>query len=95
MAGVLAGFAVIWIIILVGAVVSRAGILGDAGQRSLSAFSFWVASPCLLFLTVSGADVSQIFSAPLLVALVSAWATASLWWGFAFARRALRRRARQ
>ncbi|MDH5151410.1 AEC family transporter [Kocuria palustris] len=92
MAGVLAGFAVIWIIILVGAVVSRAGILGDAGQRSLSAFSFWVASPCLLFLTVSGADVSQIFSAPLLVALVSAWATASLWWGFAFARRALRRR---
>lgn len=92
MAGVLAGFAVIWIIILVGAVVSRAGILGDAGQHSLSAFSFWVASPCLLFLTVSGADVSQIFSAPLLVALVSAWATASLWWGFAFARRALRRR---
>lgn len=92
MAGVLAGFAVIWIIILVGAVVSRAGVLGDAGQRSLSAFSFWVASPCLLFLTVSGADVSQIFSAPLLVALVSAWATASLWWGFAFARRSLRRR---
>ena len=95
MAGVLAGFAVIWIIILVGAIVSRAGILGDAGQRSLSAFSFWVASPCLLFLTVSGADVSQIFSAPLLVALVSAWATASLWWGFAFARRSLHRRAQR
>ncbi|WP_144791080.1 AEC family transporter [Kocuria palustris] len=93
MAGVLAGFAVIWIIILVGAAVSRTGVLGEAGQRSLSAFSFWVASPCLLFLTVSGADVSQIFSAPLLVALVSAWATAALWWGFVAVRHRLRRRS--
>lgn len=92
MGGVLAGFAVIWIIILVGSLVGRAGILGEAGQRSLSAFSFWVASPCLLFLTVSEADVSQIFSAPLLVALSSAWATALLWWGFVAVRGGLRRR---
>lgn len=95
MAGVLAGFAVIWAVILVGTLVSRAGILGDAGQRSLSAFAFWVASPCLLFLTVSEADVGQIFSAPLLVALVSAWATAMTWWGFVGLRGVLARRARR
>lgn len=95
MAGVLAGFAVVWAVILVGTLVGKLGVLGDAGQRSLSAFAFWVASPCLLFLTVSEADVAQIFSAPLLVALVSAWATAMAWWGFVSLRRALARRTRR
>lgn len=80
MAGVLAGFAVIWIIILVGSLVGRAGVLGDGAQRTLSQFSFWVASPCLLFLTVSEAEIAVILSAPLAVAMISAWATLALWW---------------
>lgn len=80
MAGVLAGFAVIWSIILVGTLVGRSGVLGDGAQRTLSQFAFWVASPCLLFLTVSEAQIAVILSAPLMVAMVSAWATAGLWW---------------
>lgn len=80
MAGVLAGFAVIWSIILVGVLVGRCGVLGDGAQRTLSQFAFWVASPCLLFLTVSQAQIAVILSAPLVVAMVSAWATAVLWW---------------
>lgn len=80
MAGVLAGFAVTWSIILVGTLVGRSGVLGDGAQRTLSQFAFWVASPCLLFLTVSEAQIAVILSAPLVVAMVSAWATAALWW---------------
>lgn len=80
MAGVLAGFAVIWCIILVGSLVGRTGVLGEGAQRTLSQFAFWVASPCLLFLTVSEADIAAILSAPLVVAMVSAWSTAALWW---------------
>lgn len=80
MAGVLAGFAVIWSIILVGVLVGRSGVLGEGAQRTLSQFAFWVASPCLLFLTVSEAEIAVILSAPLVVAMVSAWATVALWW---------------
>ncbi|ROZ65638.1 AEC family transporter [Kocuria soli] len=93
MAGVLAGFAVIWTIILVGALVGRAGVLGEGGQRTISQFAFWVASPCLLFLTVSEADIAVILSAPLAVAMLSAWGTAALWWGLYGTYRRVRRRA--
>lgn len=79
MAGVLAGFSIIWTIIAVGILMGRTGILGDGAQRTLSQFSFWVASPCLLFLVVSATPTSTIFSAPLIVALISAWATAVIW----------------
>ncbi|MDO5618620.1 AEC family transporter [Kocuria sp.] len=81
MAGVLAGFAVIWTIILVGTLVARTGVLGDSAQRVLSQFAFWVASPCLLFLTVSEAEIAVILSIPLVVAAVAAWSTVALWWG--------------
>ncbi|KAA9395363.1 AEC family transporter [Kocuria coralli] len=92
MAGVLAGFAVIWTIILVGSLVGRSGVLGEGSQRTLSQFSFWVASPCLLFLTVAEADIAVILSAPLAVALMSAWSTVALWWALQWGYSALRRR---
>ena len=72
MLGVLAGFFVVWCIILVGMFVGRRGILGENARSVLSALTFFVASPALLFDTLSKANVRDIFAAPLLVAAVGA-----------------------
>lgn len=78
MLGVLAGFFVVWCIILVGMFVGRRGILGDNARQVLSALTFFVASPALLFETLSKARLHEVFAAPLLVAAVGAIATAAL-----------------
>ncbi|BCW68648.1 permease [Arthrobacter sp. NicSoilB4] len=78
MLGVLAGFFVVWCIILVGMFVGRRGILGENARSVLSSLTFFVASPALLFDTLSKANVHAIFAAPLLVAAVGAIATAGL-----------------
>ena len=78
MLGVLAGFFVVWCIILVGMFVGRRGILGENARSVLSALTFFVASPALLFDTLSKAKVHDVFAAPLLVAAVGAVATAAL-----------------
>lgn len=78
MLGVLAGFFVVWCIILVGMFVGRRGILGDNARQVLSALTFFVASPALLFETLSKARLHDVFAAPLLVAAVGAVATALL-----------------
>ncbi|HEX9226197.1 MAG TPA: AEC family transporter [Arthrobacter sp.] len=78
MLGVLAGFFVVWCIILVGMLVGRRGILGENARSVLSALTFFVASPALLFDTLSKANVHDVFAAPLLVAAVGAIATAAL-----------------
>lgn len=78
MLGVLAGFFVVWSIILVGMFVGRRGILGDNARQVLSGLTFFVASPALLFETLSKARLHDIFAAPLLVAGVGAIATAAI-----------------
>ena len=78
MLGVLAGFFVVWCIILVGMFVGRRGILGENARQVLSALTFFVASPALLFETLSKARLHDVFAAPLLVAAVGAVATAAL-----------------
>ncbi|KUM32565.1 AEC family transporter [Arthrobacter sp. EPSL27] len=78
MLGVLAGFFVVWCIILVGMFVGRRGILGENARSVLSALTFFVASPALLFETLSKANVRDVFAAPLLVAAVGAIATAAI-----------------
>jgi predicted permease len=79
--GVLAGFFVVWCIILVGMFVGRRGILGENARSVLSALTFFVASPALLFDTLSKANVHEIFAAPLLVSAVGAVTTAALFFG--------------
>jgi malonate transporter len=79
--GVLAGFFVVWCIILVGMFVGRRGILGENARSVLSALTFFVASPALLFDTLSKANVNDIFAAPLLVSAVGAVTTAALFFG--------------
>lgn len=78
MLGVLAGFFVVWSIILVGMFVGRKGILGDNARQVLSGLTFFVASPALLFETLSKARFQDVFAAPLLVAAVGAAATAAI-----------------
>lgn len=76
MLDVLAGFFVVWAIILVGMFVGRINILGPGARSVLSALTFFVASPALLFETLSNAELQQIFATPLLVTAVAAVATA-------------------
>ncbi len=71
MLGVLAGFFVVWAIILVGMFVGRQKILGENARQVLSALTFFVASPALLFETLSKAKLHDVFAAPLLVTAVA------------------------
>jgi malonate transporter len=76
--GVLAGFFVVWFIILVGMFVGRRKVLGENARSVLSALTFFVASPALLFETLSKAKLHDVFAAPLLVTAVGAAVTAAL-----------------
>lgn len=78
MIGVLSGFFVVWAIILVGMFVGRRGILGDNARSVLSSLTFFVASPALLFETLSKANLHDVFAAPLLVTAVGAVITGLL-----------------
>jgi predicted permease len=81
--GVIAGFSVVWVVILTGFAVGRANVLGPEGSRALSRLAFFVASPCLLLETLSRADLAVIFSDTLIVAAVSAVVTAIVFLLFA------------
>jgi malonate transporter len=81
--GVLAGFFVVWCIILVGWFVGRQKVLGDNARPVLSSLTFFVASPALLFETLSKARLQEVFAAPLLVTAVAAIATALLFFTIA------------
>ncbi|WP_026531366.1 AEC family transporter [Haematomicrobium sanguinis] len=76
---VLAGFSVVWVIIGIGFVVGRMRLLGDNAATVLSRMAFFVANPALLFVTISQANVREVFGAPLLVAAVSAFVTAGVY----------------
>ena len=89
MLGVLAGFFVVWCIILVGWFVGRQRILGDNARPVLSGLTFFVASPALLFETLSKARLQEVFAEPLLVTAVAAITTAAIF--FAIARFWLKR----
>lgn len=85
----LAGFFVVWCIILVGWFVGRQRILGDNARPVLSGLTFFVASPALLFETLSKAHLQEVFAEPLLVTAVAAITTAAIF--FALARFWLKR----
>ncbi|MDQ0676635.1 malonate transporter [Arthrobacter pascens] len=78
MLGVLAGFFVVWCIILVGWFVGRRRILGENARQVLSSLTFFVASPALLFETLSKARLQEVFAEPLLVTAVAAITSATV-----------------
>ncbi|MBK1783155.1 AEC family transporter [Prauserella cavernicola] len=67
MNGVVQGFLVIGVVVLVGYVVGRTGVLGPHATQVLSRTAFFVASPALLFTTLAHADVGAVFSEDLVV----------------------------
>lgn len=72
MAQVLSGFFIIWLIIAVGYGVGKAGVLGPNAQPVLSRVAFFVASPALLFNTLSSSDVFLVLGPQLWIATISA-----------------------
>lgn len=89
MAGVLIGFAIIGAVILIGYVVGRIDLLGPQGHRVLSQLVFFVLTPCLLFTTISKADVHVLFSPILIVSTLAALTAAAI--SFVVLRLVLRR----
>lgn len=71
MGNVLVGFAIIGIIIALGAVLARVGFLGDRDRLTLSRLTFTVASPALLFDILSKADLADVFSVNLAATVIS------------------------
>jgi len=69
--GVVDGFVVIGIVIVVGYLLGRSGLLGPGSVEVLSRLAFFVASPALLFVTLAQADVRAVFSEALVVTAVS------------------------
>ena len=83
MSGVLVGFAIIGVVILIGYVVGRAGVLGDHAPFVLSRIVFFVLSPALLFTVLADADIHQLFSSMLAVSAISAVLACLLFAGIA------------
>jgi malonate transporter and related proteins len=77
--GVLEGFLVIAVVVAVGLLVGRLGLLPDAATEVLSRTAFFVASPALLFVTLLRADVARVLSAGLVVTALAALAVCLLY----------------
>ena len=80
MTGVLEGFSIIWVVIAVGYLVGRTGVLGDQGRNVLSRVTFFVASPALLFTTLAESDPVSVLGPLLWVAALSAALTAAIYY---------------
>lgn len=78
MSEVLAGFAIVWVIIAVGFGLGRSEVLGAEARVVLSRTAFFVGSPALLFVTLSRADVLTVLGPQLWVAALSALLAAGL-----------------
>lgn len=77
MDGVFAGFATIGIIIGLGILLAQLKVIDAAGQRTLSALAFYVASPALLVTVLEDSDLGAVFSGNL-IATVAAVLVAGL-----------------
>ena len=90
MLAVLQAFTVIAVIIAVGAVVGRTGVLGDNARMVLNRVAFHVGVPALLLLSLAESTPAQVFSLPLLVSVIATLVVFGLYFVIA----ALRRRPR-
>ncbi len=72
MTGVLSGVALVAVVIGVGYLLGRTGVLGAGADAVLARLAFFVATPALLFTTLAGADLSVVFSTSALVSVVVA-----------------------
>ncbi|MTD15264.1 AEC family transporter [Nakamurella sp. YIM 132087] len=79
MSGVITGFAIIAVVIGVGYVTRRTGLLGPQVGPALNRVAFYIAVPALLFMVLGRADIRLLFSSFLLVNLLSAVLAAVLY----------------
>ena len=79
MQGVLAGFAAIGAIIGLGILLAHVGVLGADSQLLLTRLVFFVATPALLFQTLSTAPVGEILTSGLAAAALSFVGTAAVY----------------
>ncbi|WP_315525552.1 AEC family transporter [Corynebacterium durum] len=80
MTGVIIGFAIIFSIVLVGYILAKTGIIASGSERLvLNRIAFYSATPALVFMVVSKADVATLLSPVVAVAALSALATAGVY----------------
>ncbi|MEO6414264.1 MAG: AEC family transporter, partial [Pedococcus sp.] len=79
MQGVFTGFATIAVVIGVGALLAHLRIVDLGAQQILSRIAFFVASPALMVITLSRADVHQVLSANLLASIAGVVVTAGIY----------------
>lgn len=72
MGEVISGFSIIWIIIFAGYIAGKLGALSPSSRSALSRVVLTVASPCLLFVTISEAEFADVMGAQFGVAALSA-----------------------
>ncbi|KAB8196706.1 AEC family transporter [Nonomuraea phyllanthi] len=77
MSGVVAAFAALVSVAVIGYLIGTVGLLRASDELVLSRLAFFVATPALMFVTVSRADLATIFS-PVLLTQVVAVACAQL-----------------
>lgn len=68
---VLTGFATIWIVVGAGWLLAQLRIINEAAQEVLVRVAFYAAMPCLLFVTLSQADLQRIFSTNVIVSILA------------------------
>ncbi|MFH5821809.1 AEC family transporter [Georgenia sp. AZ-5] len=73
MGAVLTGFASLAVVIALGYLLARSGVLGPGADVVLSKLTFFAATPALMFLTVARADVADVFSLGALVSVLTAF----------------------
>lgn len=59
------------LVIFVGWLARRTGVLPDGTEKVLTNLVYWIAAPGLLFSTISGTDIHSVVGAPLQVAALS------------------------
>ncbi len=72
MIGVITGFAVIAVIIIVGWVIARIGLLGERADHVLSRLSYFVLTPALLLTVLAQSEPGVLFSALVPISMIAA-----------------------
>lgn len=78
MGSVLSGFTVVWLVIVAGFLLGRTGVVSRDARMDLSRVAFFVASPCLLFTTVSDASIGEVLGPQFAIAAISAFTVVAL-----------------
>ncbi|MFJ6535835.1 AEC family transporter [Paenarthrobacter sp. NPDC091711] len=72
MDGVLKGFFVVGVVLLIGYILGRTKVLGPEGSKVLSTLTFMVGLPCLMFSAIASKHINEVLSATGLISVVTA-----------------------